>query len=60
MARFSAFNVVFARKNAFKCKEMLVLALVSLFCVVQCFRPFPSAFIALKPIMCLKRDFSAK
>ena len=29
--RFSAFNVVFAQENAFKRKEMLALAIVTLF-----------------------------
>ena len=39
---------------------MLVLALVSLICIIQCVCTISSAFIALKPIMCIKRVFSAK
>ena len=47
-------------KNAFKCREKLVSALVILVCILQCVCTIPSAFIALKPIMCIKRVFSAK
>ena len=39
---------------------MLVLALASLICIIQCVCTIPSASIALKPIKCIKRVFSAK
>ena len=58
--RVSSNLTSFLLKNAFKRREMLVVALVSLFSLIQCVCTFPSAFIALKPIMCLKRFFSAK
>ena len=59
ITRFRASNVVFT-ENAFKRREMLVSALVSLICMIQCVCTIPSVFIASKPIMCIKRVISAK
>ena len=56
---FSAFNVVLL-ENAFKRRKKLALALDSPSLQIQCVCTFPSAFIALKPTMCIKRVFSAK
>ena len=50
----------FLLKNAFKRREMLLLALVCLICIIQCVCTCPSASIALKPIMCKTRVFSSK
>ena len=49
----------FLLKNPFKRREMLVLRPVSLISKVRCVCTFPSAFIALKPITCIKSVYSA-
>ena len=53
-------STTFLLNKACKCKDMLVLALDTLIWLIECVCTFPSAFIALKPIMCKKRVFSAK
>ena len=58
--RVLAHLTTFLLNNAFKCKEMLVLALDILIWLVKCVCTFPSAFITLKPIMYKKRVFSAE
>ena len=50
----------FLLNNAFKCKEMFVLALDILIWQIKRACIFPSAFIPLKPIMCMKDVFCAK
>ena len=60
--RVLAHLTLFLLRNSFKRKELLVLALVSLFQhnSMRCVCTFPSASIELKPIMYKKRVFSAR
>ena len=50
----------FLLKNGFKSREMLVLALVSLLLHHSGRLDVSQYFHSLKPIMCIKRVFSAK
>ena len=58
--RVLAFSTSFLLKNEFKRRQILELALASLILKNQCVCTFPSAFIALKSKMYIKRVFSTK